>query len=108
MKIELHPEAEVELYESAGWYNDQRSGLGEELIAEVERWLLVIDESPTVWPRWPGVPTTDPIIRRALLDRFPFGIAYQIFEDKIVILAIAHSSRKPLYWSRRAVAGTEP
>jgi plasmid stabilization system protein ParE len=100
--IELHPEAEDELYESAGWYNDQRPGLGDELLSEVERWIQAIDESPTIWPRCPGVPATDPVIRRALLDRFPFAIAYQAFKNKIVVLAIAHTSRRPKYWFRRS------
>jgi hypothetical protein len=108
LRIELHSDAEEELHAAAAWYDDQRPGLGDELLAEVDRWLVAISESPGVWPAWPGIPGTEPVIRRALLDRFPYAIAYQVSEDKLVILAIAHTSRRPLYWSRRAEEKAEP
>ncbi len=47
MKVELHPEAEVELYEAAAWYDEQRRGLGEDLLAEMTRWLDVVVEAPS-------------------------------------------------------------
>jgi toxin ParE1/3/4 len=43
--------------------------------------------------------------RLAVLDRFPFTLPYQIKGDEIVILALAHTSRRPGYWSRRGVDG---
>jgi hypothetical protein len=36
-----------------------------------------------------------------VLDRFPFAVPYQIKREEIVILALAHTSRRPGYWSRR-------
>ena len=39
--------------------------------------------------------------RFAVLDRFPFAVPYQIKREEIVILALAHTSRRPGYWSRR-------
>lgn len=39
--------------------------------------------------------------RVAVLDRFPFTLPYQITDDSIVILALAHTSRRPDYWARR-------
>lgn len=106
MTIELHPEAEEELFGAAAWYDDQRLGLGEELLAEIERWLDVLAETPRAWPRWPGTPSTEPSIRRILTDRFPYAIAYQVFDGYVLVLAFAHCSRAPLYWIARA--GTAP
>jgi hypothetical protein len=37
----------------------------------------------------------------ATLDRFPFTLVYQINANEIVVLALAHMSRRPGYWSRR-------
>jgi hypothetical protein len=31
----------------------------------------------------------------------PFTLPYQITLDEIVVLALAHTSRRPGYWSRR-------
>jgi hypothetical protein len=38
-----------------------------------------------------------------LLDRFPFRMPYQIAGAVIVVLALAHTSRRPDYWARRAI-----
>ena len=35
MRFELHPEARAELRSAALWYDERRSGLGDEFIAEV-------------------------------------------------------------------------
>lgn len=101
MKFELHPEAEVELYEAAAWYDDQRPGLGDDLLAEMTRWLDVIAEAPSTWPKWPGAPVLEPPIRRVVTDRFSYAIAYQAFPDFVRVLAFAHTSRRPFYWETR-------
>ena len=101
MKVQLHPEAEVELYEAAAWYDDQRPGLGDDLLTEMTRWLDVIAEAPSTWPKWPDAPDLAPPIRRVLTDRFSYSIAYQAHSSRIWVLAFAHTSRRPLYWTKR-------
>ncbi len=39
--------------------------------------------------------------RRHLLPKFPYSIIYAIEPDHIRIIAVAHSKRKPGYWSAR-------
>ena len=102
MKIQLHPDAEKELGQAALWYERRIAGLGEDLLTEVDHWLEVIAETSLTWQRWQDAPKLDPPVRRALLRRFPFAIAYQAFEDRIWILAIAHTSRRPFYWANRS------
>ena len=101
MIIELHPAAENELGEAALWYQRRVAGLGDDLLDEVDCWLNVISENPQIWRRWPGAPSLDPSIRRAVLRRFPFAIAYQSLTDRIRVLAVAHTSRRPFYWASR-------
>ena len=102
MRIQLHPRAEEELFEAARWYEDQVPGLGGDLITEIEHWLDAIPETPMAWPRWPGARRLNPPIRRAMLGRFPFTIAYQAFQDHVLVLAFAHASARPFYWLQRA------
>ena len=102
MKVQLHPRAEEELLQGALWYERRVAGLGGDLLTEVEHWLDVLPETPFTWPLWPEVPDLDPPVRRILLNRFPFAIAYQVFEDRIWVLTIAHTSRRPFYWSSRS------
>jgi len=101
MRLRLHPHAEEEVLEAARWYEDQVKGLGFDLLTEVDHWLTVLPETPMAWPRWPGARKADPPVRRAILRRFPFAIAYQVLDDEILVLAFAHSSRRPFYWSGR-------
>lgn len=102
MKLQLHPEAEEELYQQAAWYDEQRPGLGDELLEEIARWLDAIVEAPVTWGTWPGAPDLDPPVRRVLTDRFSFSIGYQLFADHIWVLTFAHTSRRPLYWAVRS------
>lgn len=102
MRLALLAEAESELDDAAAWYDDQRPGLGDELLAEVRDALDAITETPDAWPRWPGAPPRIPPIRRFVLARFPYSIAYQLHPELIGVLAIAHTKRKPLYWIGRA------
>ena len=101
MRVRLHPDAEEELFQAAAWYDDQRSGLGDDLVAEMTKWLEVIAEEPTMWPRWPEGPKLIPPVQRVLTDRFPYAIAYQVFAEHVAVLAFAHTSRRPFYWSGR-------
>ena len=102
MRLALLDEAEAELDDAAAWYDDQREGLGDELLGDVHDSLEVIRESPETWPRWPNAPPRIPPIRRFVLHRFPYSIAYQVHTDFISVLAIVHAKRKPLYWIGRA------
>ncbi len=101
MKIALHPEAEAELFEAAAWYDDQIPGLGDDLLAELSYYLDLIAGAPSTWPMWPGAPELDPPIRRVVADRFPYAIAYRAYPDCIRVLAFAHTSRRPFYWTER-------
>ncbi len=102
MNTEIHPQAEEELFYAAAWYDDQRPGLGDEFLAEITRWLVVIAEAPLTWPKWRGAPDLDPPIRKVTSERFPYAIAYQAWSSRIWILAFAHTSRRPFYWAKRA------
>ncbi|MBL4754690.1 MAG: type II toxin-antitoxin system RelE/ParE family toxin [Flavobacteriales bacterium] len=39
--------------------------------------------------------------RVAVVKRFPYGIHYVVEKDRIVILAILHTSRSPKLWKGR-------
>ncbi len=49
----------------------------------------------------PAVEELNDIIHKCLLLRFPYKILYAVESGTIVVLAIAHSHRKPDYWLDR-------
>lgn len=100
MEIALHAGATADLTSAGDWYESRQPGLGLELNDEVDLALDAIAENPRTWPRWPNAPDVLEI-RRFLLPRFPFALAYMVQADRIVVLAVAHTSRRPGYWLDR-------
>ncbi|WP_437925335.1 hypothetical protein WMF37_40735 [Sorangium sp. So ce291] len=54
MKVVVLDEADAELTAAADWYEQEREGLGDDLLAEADRVLNAIAASPTPWPLVPG------------------------------------------------------
>lgn len=95
MRLEFHPEARLEFYESAAFYKEIRPSLGIAFTNEIESILQQIREVPDRWP------IIEADVRRCLARRFPYGVLYTLESDSILILAIMHCSRKPGYWRNR-------
>ena len=100
MEVRLHKEARAELDAAGEGYESRRPGLGEAFAKEAARAFELIGENPQRWPVWPGV-TGEPPVRRFLLSRFPFAVAYLAFQDRVVVLAVSHTRRRPGYWLSR-------
>ncbi|MFX0098781.1 MAG: type II toxin-antitoxin system RelE/ParE family toxin [Candidatus Hodarchaeota archaeon] len=88
-------EAKEEIKEATSFYESRDDGLGLDFLSEVELAIKLIEESPKLCPILEGN------LRRCLLKRFPFGILFYIEPERIVIVAVAHFSRKPGYWKER-------
>lgn len=71
-----------------------------EFLAEIDRVLPLIGSSPTSFPRLLDLPE-DLVIRRALLQRFPYAVIFMDLGEHIRVLAIAHAKRRPGYWLSR-------
>lgn len=97
MTIDLHPEALAELGEHAEWYETRREGLGTELMTEVWGTLDRIVEQPAIGATWPRLP----MVRRLALASFPFTLVYFVEGAALLVVAVAHTSRRPGYWIDR-------
>lgn len=95
MRLEFHPEAELELIEAAVCYERQVPGLGERFEAEIRRAIDLLLDQPEI-----GLPA-DPNLRKFILTRFPFTLYYSVTADVLRIEAFAHQSRRPGYWKSR-------
>lgn len=105
MRVRLHPEARDELRAAALWYDERRAGLGDGLVAEVTATLDRIGEAPHAFPLWPGVTGGAAPIRRGVVRRFPYVVAFEAHPGTILVLAVAHAKRRPLYWLSRVGPG---
>jgi len=39
--------------------------------------------------------------RRHALPRFPYAVVFQEKEDILLVIAVAHAKRRPVYWKQR-------
>ena len=92
----LHREAERELDAAMAYYEQQRRGLGLELLAEVEHATQLIQKFSEAWPLHVASGH-----RKVVLPRFPFVLYYLEIADVIWINAVAHAKRAPFYWRER-------
>jgi plasmid stabilization system protein ParE len=100
MSLRIHRLAVAEIDREVDYYESRQAGLGAELEDEIDAAFSLILRFPEAAPQW-----RDRADRRvAVLDRFPFTIPYQIAGEDTVVLALAHTSRRPDYWARRDIS----
>ena len=102
MRIELHPEARAELRTASLWYEERQEQLGGEFLDAVSVTLEKISKAPELYPRWTGTERAALVIRKALVERFPYSVAFEQHESSLFVLTVAHQKRRPLYWLKRA------
>jgi plasmid stabilization system protein ParE len=100
MKFSFHPDAKEELDGAVEYYEQCQTGLGLEFAEEVYAAIARIIQYPDAWS------SLSRNSRRCLINRFPYGIIYQIKSRTLRIVAVAHLSRRPGYWKERLGQGT--
>ena len=91
----LSAEAEADLDEAAMWYEQQRAGLGVDLVARVRSTLGQIGSTPELY----AVIQDD--VRRVPVKKFPYCVYYRVQVDRIEVIAIMHDRRDPSVWEAR-------
>ncbi len=89
------PDAKKEFLEATAYYEESRPGLGHRFKQMIEKAIQNISDHPFQYR------TIRPPFKRYLLQKFPYSIIYTIEPDHIHIISIAHTRRKPEYWSDR-------
>ena len=101
MTLVFHPLAEREFIAAARFYETRARALGADFIRQVERTLGEIVTHPNAGSLFAGS-----TIRRRLIQRFPFGLVYEIESANISVIAVMHLRRQPGYWKRRRRSGS--
>jgi plasmid stabilization system protein ParE len=94
-RVDVRPEAEVDVIEVAWWYEGEREGLGRDFCFEVESTVERIAANPLQYrERELGT-------RMAMVDRFPYGVYFIDEVEQITVLGILHLQRHPDSWRKR-------
>jgi toxin ParE1/3/4 len=100
MKLTIDDDAQEEARQQVAWYAarnpEAASRLEDLIVSTIER----IARNPFEFP-FMEIPTNAGDTRRARLMGFPLAIIYQVLGEEVLVVAVAHTSRRPGYWHYR-------
>ena len=95
MRVRATPEAAAELREARAWYRRHSRQSALDLQEAFVRARRQIGEHPLSGAEYLGNS------RRVVLTDFPYVIIYRVLADEVRIIAVAHTSQRPGYWTGR-------
>jgi toxin ParE1/3/4 len=96
LRVVYRRAAQEEFQDAAVWYEQQRAGLGEEFLREIE----IAVETAAGSPKRYQIVFGD--VRRTMARRFPYCIYFRERRESLIVLAVFHGKRDPQIWKRRA------
>jgi plasmid stabilization system protein ParE len=98
--LRILAEAEAEIEAARCSLNRQSRTLGSRFLDDLAERLAAIAENPLRFPKLETLPGDQPY-RRALLTAFRYAVVFEVHDNTIVVVAVAHTSRAPNYWLER-------
>ena len=95
LPVVFRPVAQAEFDGAAAWYEGQKPGLGGDFVAAVQQVLDTIANQPERYP------IADGDVREAPVPHFPYCVYYRVKTDRVVVIAVFHTSRDPAVWQGR-------
>ena len=95
-ELSFHHEASAELEATVEFYESRLQGLGLRFLDAVESAIERISAMPES-----GSPLSE-TLKKVIVSGFPYSIIYREMENQILLLAVAHSYRRPGYWEQRS------
>lgn len=80
---------------AVGYFELRTKGLGRRFLDDIRGAESFIAEFPE------SSEEIRPGIRKRLLRKFRYALVYSLEQEEVVILAVAHTSRRPGYWAHR-------
>jgi len=97
MRLRSHPGARRDFNLAIDWYiAEAGKPTAANFAADVEQLRSLILDNPRIGT--PGRSDT----RSFVFKRFPYTLIYRVRGDVLEVLALAHHSRRPGYWAKRA------
>ena len=90
--ISISAHAQKEIADAFLWYEQQRNGLGSQLMLLLDKKFELLQQNPNLHS------TVYKTIRRSLIKKFPYSIFYIVDGNTVEILAFFHMKRKPIRW----------
>jgi len=99
-RVRILQEAAEEAIEAAAWYEGERAGLGTEFSQAVDAAIDLLEDDIVPLTTMPGTAGSRGA-KRLLLKRFPYAVVVRESPEEVIVVAVAHHSRRPGYWRSR-------
>ncbi len=97
MEVVFHRLAAREYRAARDWYAARSREAAERFLSSVDKAIEHIAAG------YEGLPIVSHHYRRVRVNRFPYILIYRsLSEDSVMIVAVAHTSRRADYWRRRS------
>ncbi len=96
-RLHLWDEADLDVVDAVAWYEEQRSGLGAELLMELDAVMQRVVQMPLQFPEIRDG------VHRALPHRFPYSVYFKVGDETVDVVAILHHHRRQRVWEQRIV-----
>lgn len=87
--LEVKDEANLEIIEAYLYYEEKRTGLGEEFLEHLDNYFDRITTNPKHFPQ-----KRKPY-REAFIKRFPFLVIYEIAKNKVIVYSVFNTWQNP-------------
>lgn len=84
--------AQRELRKAVAYYDEQRPGLGDAFLDEIENAIKRVLQFPEAHLLVANE------IRRIRTKRFPYSLLYRVYQSEVVVVAIMHGKQRPDSW----------
>ena len=95
MQVTFLTLAQQEVDEAVQWFGQSDADLSQSFLNDLAQAVNLIKKFP--YASFQVVPE----VRRCLFAHYPYALIYSVVEETILVLALAHTSRKPDYWVDR-------
>ncbi len=95
MKFEILQIALDEIKDAKEWYETEKEGLGVRFDDEVRGIMSQI----VIFPRL--ATEIEPGYYRRFVKVFPYKVIYKVDPDLVLVLAVGHNHRHPIFWKGR-------
>ena len=92
--------AEEELDAAATYYEVCSAGLARPFLRTIDEAVFRLRENPKLHSKLPDI-SLELDVRRVLVSRFPYSLAYLELPTEIRVIAVAHARKRPEYWRGR-------
>lgn len=99
-RVHLLAQAVEEAIAAATWYEHQRTGLGADFAQTLDAAIMLLEADLVPLAPMPGQAGKRGA-KRLALKRFPYDLVVREGRKEILVIAVAHQSRRPGYWRNR-------